>query len=78
MRREHEAAQLFDQPVLPPLSPLWVMGTLERARMAERRGERTRAVECYQFVVEVWRHADPELQGHVSEAREALARLAPG
>jgi eukaryotic-like serine/threonine-protein kinase len=78
MRREQEAAQLFDQPVLPPLSPLWIMGTLERARIAERRGERTRAVECYQFVMDVWRHADPELQHYVAEARGALERLARG
>jgi len=29
----------------------------------------------YRYVAKVWRHADPELQPHVAEAREALERL---
>jgi serine/threonine-protein kinase len=78
-RREQEAGLLFDQQVLPPLSPLWVLGALERAGIAERRGERTRAIECYRFVANVWRHADPELQHYVAQAREGLRRLStPG
>jgi hypothetical protein len=51
---------------------------LERGRISERRGERAKAIECYQFVADGWRHADPELQRHVREAHEALERLAPG
>ncbi len=77
-QRDREAIIVFDGPVLPPRSPLWVLGMLERGRISERRGEREKATECYQFVVDVWRHADPELQRHVSEAREALKRLAAG
>jgi hypothetical protein len=76
--RERDALKVFDPRVRLPRSPLWVLGMLERGHAAERRGERAKAIECYQFVVDVWRHADPELQDHVSEAREALARLAPG
>jgi tRNA A-37 threonylcarbamoyl transferase component Bud32/tetratricopeptide (TPR) repeat protein len=76
--RDRDAAKVFDGRVLPALSPLWVLGILERGRVAERRGEQAKAIECYQFVVDVWRHADPELQRHVSEAREALERLASG
>lgn len=34
------------------------------------------AARNYQFVVDVWRHADPELQPFVEESRSALARLA--
>jgi tRNA A-37 threonylcarbamoyl transferase component Bud32 len=86
--RDGEAAAVFDPLVLPPTSPLWVLGTLERGRVAERRSqrdpeagtrgiERFRAAECYQFVADVWRHADPELQPHVAEARAGLERLGP-
>jgi hypothetical protein len=51
------------------------MARLERARSAERLGERGRATREYQFVVDAWRHADPELQAYVAEARGALERL---
>ena len=34
------------------------------------------AARDYQFVVDVWRHSDPELQPFVEESRSALARLA--
>jgi serine/threonine-protein kinase len=52
-----------------------VMARLARARSAERLGERGRATREYQFVVDAWRHADPELQAYVAEARGALERL---
>jgi serine/threonine-protein kinase len=52
-----------------------VLAKLETARAAERRGQRDRAVEDYRFVLNVWRHADPELRPHADEARAALARL---
>ena len=55
--------------------PLYVLATLERARIAERLGERNLAVESYQLVVDFWRRADPELQPHVREAQDGLARL---
>jgi eukaryotic-like serine/threonine-protein kinase len=56
--------------------PWLVLATLERGRVAERLGEREKAIESYRFVTEAWRRPDPELQPYVSEAREALARLA--
>jgi len=52
-----------------------VIWTLERARVRERLGRRSEAAEDYRFVIDVWRHADPELQRYVREAREALARM---
>lgn len=55
--------------------PWFVLATLERGRVAERLGEREKAIESYRLVTEAWRRADPELQPYVSEAREALARL---
>jgi serine/threonine-protein kinase len=48
---------------------------LERARLAERLGDREKAVKSYQFVADVWRHADPELRPYVLEARKGLERL---
>jgi hypothetical protein len=53
-----------------------VLSTLELGRVAERLGEREKAIESYRFVTEAWRRPDPELQPYVSEAREALTRLA--
>ena len=51
---------------------LWV---LLRGRVAERVGERERALRSYGWVAGMWRNADPELQPYVTEAREGLARL---
>jgi tetratricopeptide (TPR) repeat protein len=53
-----------------------IVAVLERGRIAERLGERERAVESYRFVADAWRHADPELQTYATEARRSLARLA--
>jgi hypothetical protein len=61
--------------VLSPISVLAVIGVLQGARAAERLGERRAAVRAYQFVADAWRHADPELQPYVAEARGALERL---
>jgi len=55
--------------------PFLVMGVLERGRIAERLGERQKARDSYQFVVDVWRHADAELEPYVREARSGLERL---
>ncbi len=56
-------------------SPWFVLATLEHGRVAERLGEREKAIESYRFVTETWRRADPELQPLVAEARQALGRL---
>lgn len=48
---------------------------LQLARILERAGRLAEAREAYQFVAYAWRHADPELQPQVDEARQALARL---
>jgi tetratricopeptide (TPR) repeat protein len=55
--------------------PSFVLATLELGRLAERLGEKKQATECYRFVTEVWRRADPELQPYVAESRSALQRL---
>jgi len=48
---------------------------LERARLAERLGDRPTAIKYYEFVAQAWLHADPELQPTVAEARASLERL---
>jgi hypothetical protein len=55
--------------------PWFVLATLELGRVAERLGEREKAIESYRFVTEAWRRPDPELQPLVAEARQALGRL---
>jgi serine/threonine-protein kinase len=56
-------------------TPSFVLATLELGRIAERLGEREKAIESYRFVTEAWRRPDPELQPFVVEARLALGRL---
>ena len=52
-----------------------VLWYLERGRLAERLGDRGRALEAYRFVTAAWRRPDPELEPFAAEARAALARL---
>jgi serine/threonine-protein kinase len=52
------------------------MGFLERGRIAEKLGQRQKARDSYQFVADLWRKADPQLQPYVREARAGLDRLA--
>jgi hypothetical protein len=53
-----------------------VLMRLELAELAERQGASDEALEAYQFVTAIWRHADPVLQPYVKRAREGIARLA--
>jgi hypothetical protein len=59
-------------------TPSAVLAVLERGRIAERLGDRNKAVECYQFVANAWRRADPELRVYVEEALAGLTRLSAG
>src|SRR5262249_25160881 len=76
--RDREAAVLFDRtPLYNPedRSASTVLGLLERGRVAERLGDRRKAIECYQLVLDLWRHAAPELRPFLDEARSGLQRL---
>jgi len=53
-----------------------ILMRLELAELAERQGAREEALDAYQFVTAIWRHADLELQPYVKRAREGIARLA--
>jgi hypothetical protein len=71
-----DALELFEGAFWPGWTgPMRVLGKLETARAAERLGQQRRASEAYQYVVDVWRHADPELEPYVREARAGLKRL---
>jgi eukaryotic-like serine/threonine-protein kinase len=74
---ERRAIELLERwvGVQSDLSPPDPLAVLERARLAERLGDRDKAVKSYQFVAKVWRNADPELQAYVMKARTGLERL---
>jgi hypothetical protein len=74
--RDAEAAAQLEHPFIISL-PLGLDGLrmMQRGRVAERLGRREVALESYQWVADMWRRADPELQPYVTEARAALARL---
>jgi len=44
----------------------------------EQRGNRDKAMESYNKVLDLWKDADPELQPVLQDARQRLARLAKG
>jgi eukaryotic-like serine/threonine-protein kinase len=74
--RDRDALRLLR--VLQPngsLSARTVLSALEHGRVAERLGERREAAQAYQYVADMWMHADPGLQRYVREAHVALARL---
>jgi eukaryotic-like serine/threonine-protein kinase len=73
--RAREAGEVLDLWIWRAEGPLYVLGMLDRARVAERLGQREKARDSYQFVADVWRGADPELQPFVVEARTALTRM---
>jgi serine/threonine-protein kinase len=72
---DRTAGQVLDRWVWDFSGPYLVLVRLDRARIAERTGDRVKAVREYQFVVDAWRRADPVLQHYVVEAREGLGRL---
>jgi len=55
-----------------PGEVLWV---LLQGRVAEQLGLGNRAVQSYSWVADMWRNADPELQGYALEATNRRARL---
>ncbi|MGH7514388.1 MAG: protein kinase domain-containing protein [Gemmatimonadales bacterium] len=73
--RTPEAQAVLDRWIWSAAGDQYVLGVLELGRIAESMGQREKANQSYQFVVNVWRRADPELQPYVLEARNALARL---
>jgi serine/threonine-protein kinase len=55
---------------------LYTAKELERGRLAEKIGDKERAVDAYSFVAAAWRDPDsPQLRDAAKEARDALQRL---
>lgn len=74
--RLREAETWLSQTPSPTaVGPMAVMWRLERARVAERLGNRAQAIDDYSHVAAIWQHADSVLQPYVVESRRALARL---
>ncbi len=46
-----------------------------RGQIAAQRGDMARAIRAYGNFIELWQHADPELQPRVTAARAAIERL---
>ncbi len=74
-QEDRKAARLMEGWLTELLTPSEILWTLERARVAERLGDRETAAQDYQYVVDTWRRADPQLQPYVAEAREGLVRV---
>lgn len=74
--RSEDALRLLERAFpLDWQGPVFVLTTLERGALAEKLGQTDLALTSYQFVADVWRHADPELMPYVNQARQGLARL---
>ena len=65
----------FAAPMPPPV--LWPRMMLLRADLALAAGQRDEARTWYRRVLDLWSHADPELQPVVTRIRTALASLGP-
>jgi hypothetical protein len=70
-----QAGAVLDQWVWKAEGPFFVLGRLEQGQIAEKLGEHRKARDSYQFVVDAWRHPDPELEPYVREARAGLERM---
>ncbi|HEX8851613.1 MAG TPA: serine/threonine-protein kinase [Gemmatimonadaceae bacterium] len=61
-----------------PLDPGWALyarSFVARAALYEKVGERDKAIAAYRQFLELWRDADPALDGQRRVARDGLARL---
>jgi serine/threonine-protein kinase len=73
---DEKAAELLDRWLTNLTVPSQILWTLERARVAERLGNRAKALRDYRYVADAWHQADPQLRPYAVEAKEALVRLA--
>ena len=67
--RFDEAERAFRSVWNEPLAYLYL------GRIYERMDRPAEALEAYEFFATAWRHADPELQPLIDEARQAITRL---
>jgi eukaryotic-like serine/threonine-protein kinase len=69
-----EAAALLDHTSVLN-TPMGVLTEFERARVAEKLGDKARARDGYAFVAGMWQRGDPFFLQYASDAREGLKRL---
>jgi TolB-like protein len=67
-----DAARYAREQLSREYSAAYVLHELEEARIARQLGDSTNARRIYQRVLATWRHADPELEPYVREARDAI------
>ena len=75
-RREIDTARIL--PLIPArlVDAQFLAGTHKRlGELYEATGDREKALSHYVQFVELWKNADPELQGKVAQVRQRLARL---
>jgi hypothetical protein len=72
--RNAEAAAVLDQ-VGVLNSPMGVLSEFERARVAEKLGDKARARDGYAFVAGMWEHGDPLFAQYAADSRAGLKRL---
>jgi len=73
--RYQDAWTVLNERLWSLLTPIEVLFALERARVAERLGDRKSAIAGYSFVANIWTNADASLRGVAADARAAAARL---
>ena len=60
------------------MDPIRVPAIRERlGQLYEAMGKTDKAAEQYRAFIELWKHADPELQPRVADARKRLVSLTP-
>jgi predicted Zn-dependent protease len=72
--RNAEAAAILDQTSVLN-TPMGELTEFERARIAEKLGDKARARDGYAFVAGMWQHGDPFFKQYASEASAGLKRL---
>jgi hypothetical protein len=72
------ALDVLTPPFRPLISTLVPLFALERARIADKKGDAARAQQEYGYLADLWRSPDARLQPLVNEARSAIARLGKG
>ncbi|HMI57124.1 MAG TPA: hypothetical protein VK511_03700, partial [Gemmatimonadaceae bacterium] len=69
-----EAAAVLDETGVLN-SPLGTLAEFERARVAEKLGDKVRARDGYAFVAGMWANGDPFFKQYAERARAGLKRL---
>jgi len=67
--RDREAVAVLSERLVPFLTPIEVIFTLEQGRAAARMGDRRSAAAAFDRVAQIWGNADPDLRALVARVR---------